>query len=52
MFQVICKNKECSIVDFVNKFVSDPETIICGSCFQTPEVKETDEVWVDNGPTN
>ena len=47
MFIVICKNKECGIVDFVNKFVSDPTPVICGTCGQIPEVKETEEVWVE-----
>ncbi len=47
MFEVTCKNDECEIVDFVNKFVNNPVPVICGSCGQAPEVTETQEVWVD-----
>jgi hypothetical protein len=47
MFEVICKNPECKIVDFVNKFVNDPNPVICGSCGLNPEVQETNEVWIE-----
>jgi hypothetical protein len=47
MFEVICTNEECEIVDFVNKFANNPIPVVCGTCGEMPEVTETEEVWED-----